>query len=83
MRAANPVVVRMMGANINRPTRANLERAGFTVESETDLWLDVVKLFVVAPGPSVPQSHGHREEPEVEGYEDGDEGEERPHAQAG
>lgn len=46
MRVANPVVVRMMGANINRGTRANLEKAGFVIESEEDLWLDIVKLFV-------------------------------------
>ncbi len=53
MRALNPLVVRMMGANINRQTRANLEQAGFVIESETDLWLDVVKLFVAAPAPKL------------------------------
>ncbi len=47
MRAATPLVVRMRGANIDRRTRDNLETAGLTVESETDLWLDVLKLFVV------------------------------------
>jgi ubiquinone/menaquinone biosynthesis C-methylase UbiE len=47
MQALNPVVVRMMGANINRDTRENLERAGLLVESEADLWTDIVKLFVV------------------------------------
>jgi ubiquinone/menaquinone biosynthesis C-methylase UbiE len=47
MRAANPLVVRMMGANIDRQTRDNLESAGLAVESEIDLWVDVVKLFVV------------------------------------
>jgi ubiquinone/menaquinone biosynthesis C-methylase UbiE len=50
MRAANPLVVRMMGANIDRQTRHNLESAGLAVESEIDLWADVVKLFVVGPG---------------------------------
>ncbi len=49
MQALNPVVVRMMGANIDRNTRQNLERAGLLVESETDLWLDIVKLFVARP----------------------------------
>lgn len=49
MQALNPVVVRMMGANINRDTRQNLERAGLLVESESDLWRDIVKLFVVRP----------------------------------
>lgn len=46
MQALNPVVVRVMGANIDRNTRQNLEHAGLAVESETDLWLDIVKLFV-------------------------------------
>jgi len=46
MQALNPVVVRMMGANIDRNTRQNLQRAGLSVESETDLWMDIVKLFV-------------------------------------
>jgi ubiquinone/menaquinone biosynthesis C-methylase UbiE len=49
MQAANPVVVRVMGANINRDTRQNLERAGLLVESESDLWMDIVKLLVVRP----------------------------------
>jgi len=49
MRAVNPLVVRLLGANINRETRRNLEIAGFVVEAETDLLLDVVKLFVVRP----------------------------------
>jgi len=47
MQALNPVVVRMMGANIDRNTRQNLERTGLLVESETDLWTDIVKLFIV------------------------------------
>lgn len=45
MRIANPVVLRLMGANIHRRTRMNIEAAGFHVEEETDLWLDIVKLF--------------------------------------
>ncbi|MBU2602533.1 MAG: class I SAM-dependent methyltransferase [Actinobacteria bacterium] len=45
MRAADPMVVRMMGANITRRTRNNIEAAGFLIEKETDLWLDIVKLF--------------------------------------
>lgn len=49
MQALNPVVVRMMGANIDRNTRQNLEQAGLLVESEIDLWIDIVKLFVVRP----------------------------------
>ena len=49
MEAINPMVVRMMGANIDRRTRQNLERAGFTLEREEDLWLDIVKLYVARP----------------------------------
>lgn len=57
MRAANPLVVRMMGANMTRRTRNNIEAAGFLIEKETDLWLDIVKLFqarhaVSAAGPA-------------------------------
>ena len=47
MRTLSPLVRPMMGANIDRRTRTNIEAAGLTVEAETDLWLDIVKLFVV------------------------------------
>lgn len=46
MHIANPLVRRIVGANINRNTRANLEAAGFTVMEEENLWLDIMKLFV-------------------------------------
>ena len=46
MRVLNPAVVRVMGANIDRETRRNIEAAGFELESERDLWLDIVKLFL-------------------------------------
>ncbi|HMM40396.1 MAG TPA: methyltransferase domain-containing protein [Thermomicrobiales bacterium] len=49
MRAANPVVVRVMGANINRRTVVNVERAGFTIERVDDLWRDIVKLIEARP----------------------------------
>lgn len=49
MKALSPLVRPMMGANIDRLTRRNIEAAGLTIESETDLWLDIVKLFVVRP----------------------------------
>jgi ubiquinone/menaquinone biosynthesis C-methylase UbiE len=52
MRAANPAVVRMMGANIDRTTKANLQQAGFEIVSERDLWLDIVKLFVARRPPN-------------------------------
>ncbi len=42
----NPVVVRMMGANINRNTVKNIEKAGFVIDSVTDLWQDIVKLII-------------------------------------
>lgn len=45
MQLANPMVLRMMGANIHRRTRKNIEAAGFFIDEETDLWLDIVKLF--------------------------------------
>ena len=39
----NPVVVRMIGANINRNTVENLKRVGLYVEVEKDLMMDIVK----------------------------------------
>lgn len=45
MDIANPIVVRMMGANINRETVRNVERAGFQVRRVDDLWRDIVKLI--------------------------------------
>lgn len=51
MQVVNPLVVRVMGANINRETVANVERAGFVAVQVEDLWLDVVKLIEAAtPG---------------------------------
>jgi phosphatidylethanolamine/phosphatidyl-N-methylethanolamine N-methyltransferase len=43
MGVLNPLVVRMMGANINRETVENVRRAGFTDLQIEDLWLDIVK----------------------------------------
>jgi phosphatidylethanolamine/phosphatidyl-N-methylethanolamine N-methyltransferase len=45
MNVANPVVVRTIGANINRQTVANVERAGLRVQSATNLWFDIVQLI--------------------------------------
>lgn len=39
MDAINPLVVRMMGANINRPTLHNIEEAGWRIEAVEDLAL--------------------------------------------
>lgn len=51
MRLMNPLVVRIGGANIDRETRLNLERAGWKVATAEALWSDIVWLFVAeAPG---------------------------------
>ena len=39
----NPVVVRIVGANINRDTISNIKRAGLNVSVEKDLMMDIVK----------------------------------------
>lgn len=44
MRLLNPLVVRVMGANIDRETLASVRLAGFTIARVDDLMLDVVKL---------------------------------------
>lgn len=46
----NPLVVRIMGANINRRTVENVRRAGLQIERVDDLWRDIVKLIVARPG---------------------------------
>jgi phosphatidylethanolamine/phosphatidyl-N-methylethanolamine N-methyltransferase len=43
MQALNPMVVRMMGANINRETDSNVRAAGYVGIQAEDLWLDIVK----------------------------------------
>lgn len=48
MNLMNPLVVTLMGANINRETKFNLQEAGFSVEEE-DLWFDILKMFVARP----------------------------------
>ena len=45
MDLANPLVVRMMGANINRQTVENVKRAGLTILEVEDLSGDLVKLI--------------------------------------
>jgi hypothetical protein len=45
MNLANPVVVRMIGANINRRTVANVAKSGLAVEDVTDLGAGVFKLI--------------------------------------
>ena len=49
----DPIVVRVMGANINRRTVENVRRAGLTIERVEDLApMDLVKLIVVRQGPA-------------------------------
>ena len=45
----NPVVVRMMGANINRRTVKNIEKAGWRIVLEARLSSDVVRWIEAAP----------------------------------
>ncbi len=50
MQLANPMMVRMSGANMNRETVKNVERAGFAIQHVDDLWGDIVK-FIEAEKP--------------------------------
>lgn len=50
MDAANPIAVRLTGANINRRTMDNIRLAGLAVLEEKNLWYDVVKFVVCQPG---------------------------------
>ena len=51
MQLANPLVVRMCGANIDRETVENVGRAGFTDIHVDALWLDILKQIEArAPG---------------------------------
>lgn len=43
MELLNPVVVRIVGANINRDTVQNIRKAGISVDIEKDVMLDIVK----------------------------------------
>jgi phosphatidylethanolamine/phosphatidyl-N-methylethanolamine N-methyltransferase len=45
MQLANPLMVRMSGANMNRETVKNIERAGFAIQRVDDLWGDIVKFI--------------------------------------
>ena len=45
----NPLVVRMMGANINRRTMKNIRKAGWRVQVEEHLSLDVVRWIEAVP----------------------------------
>lgn len=45
----NPIVVRMMGANINRKTMENLRKAGWRTQIEENLLLDIVRWVEAKP----------------------------------
>jgi len=45
MNMANPIVVRIMGANTNRKTVQNVAISGLTVEKVTDLGFGIFKLM--------------------------------------
>jgi phosphatidylethanolamine/phosphatidyl-N-methylethanolamine N-methyltransferase len=45
MNLANPMVVRMMGANINRRTVENVKISGLTIEKVTDIDSGIFKLI--------------------------------------
>ncbi len=46
----NPLVFRLYGANINRCTMQNAERAGLTIERVERFWRGMVVLIVARPG---------------------------------
>lgn len=46
----NPLVVRMMGANINRQTEQNVRQAGLMIHSVTNLNGELVQLIHAGPG---------------------------------
>lgn len=45
----NPLVVRIMGVNINRRTTENIKKAGLVIEKEGELFSDIVMLIVARP----------------------------------
>jgi ubiquinone/menaquinone biosynthesis C-methylase UbiE len=47
--ALNPIVVRMMGANINRRTTDNIRTAGWQIQVEENLSSDIVKWIEAIP----------------------------------
>ncbi|MFP4241430.1 MAG: class I SAM-dependent methyltransferase [Chitinispirillaceae bacterium] len=44
-----PAVERRSGVCINRNTVDNIRRSGFTIEKESDLFLDIFKLIIARP----------------------------------
>lgn len=56
MSLANPVVVRLMGANINRRTVENVTKSGLIVERVTDLGAGILKLIEARKANAYPGS---------------------------
>ncbi|SET05715.1 Ubiquinone/menaquinone biosynthesis C-methylase UbiE [Natronincola peptidivorans] len=48
MDVINPMVVNLYGANINRRTEKNIQKAGFNQVKVTNLWRDIVKKIEIA-----------------------------------
>jgi ubiquinone/menaquinone biosynthesis C-methylase UbiE len=45
----NPLIVKLMGVNINRETVRNIKKAGLKIEQERNLFHDIVKMVVASP----------------------------------
>ncbi len=45
----DPLIVRMMGPHINRPTIENIDRAGLRIKSIEDQSLKILKLIIAEP----------------------------------
>jgi ubiquinone/menaquinone biosynthesis C-methylase UbiE len=45
----NPIIVRMMGANINRRTINNIRQAGWQIKAEECFSSDIVRMIEAAP----------------------------------
>lgn len=54
--AINPMVVRMMGANINRRTTDNIKKAGWHIQNEQHLSSDIVRFIEAGKGPADPDA---------------------------
>jgi phosphatidylethanolamine/phosphatidyl-N-methylethanolamine N-methyltransferase len=67
MRAADPLVVRLMGAHIDRETVRNIERAGFDIRRVDDLLGDIVKA-IEAERPVAPAPGRRRPRPAAGGW---------------
>lgn len=58
MDVLNPLVVRIMGGNINRRTIENVQRAGWTIERAEDLGMGGIFKLIIARHDWQGQSHG-------------------------